>query len=1052
MSGSILAASRNHPRCFNRFWHRTAANLFLVSISILLISACGKDNPTGTTGAIPYKVIVTPDSTQLATVEQTVSLTASVQDKNGVVISGASVSWHSKDDAVAKVNPDGLVRALGYGATVITATSGQVQGYAGVTVTNSTRAVLQTFYDATGGENWTNSSNWLSDEPVGEWYGVLDGGTGLVVGLQSSASSTGLERLDLSNNQLVGQIPPAIGNLSDLRYLDLSENSLNGDIPAALGNLSKLETLRLFDNQLSGEIPSELGNLSNLRELSLHDNADLEGALPLTFTNLDTLETLSLSGTLLCAPTDSTFQSWLEGIENKSGIVNCGDDTVLDQNILISLYNATDGINWKTSTNWLTEEPLDSWYGVSVNLEGRVDSLILEENDLNGIIPVSLGKLADIQMLDLSDNELSGSIPIELGNLTSLVMLDLSNNMLSGEIPFEVIGLPNLKTLDLSGNQFAGLPSERDVLIAFYNATGGPNWRVSTNWLSEEPIELWYGVTSSEDGSVVTGITLDFNNLAGGIPPELGQLTSLRSLDLEYNDLSGEIPTELGSLTSLVSLDLSDNEFTGEIPPEIGQLTDLVGLDLSWNDLTGQLPLEMTQLVNLTRLYLQVTSVCAPRTAEFQDWISGIRFSRVAFCIGGTAGNAPADQTEFDTLVTGMILSVESYYIEFDSGSRFTETGEYEGNYTYTLADSSTGAGILTLNHDEGAGIDSCTVELFFVQTNMGSARYKCDDGILKDSEQWRLEEVPDPDNFDIEIVWVGNEPGGTYRMAFDSAVERWESIITSDVDDEYLYWYDLPLNADDLDDLFENGSDERIYGYVDDLRIYVQLTSVDGEGGLLGLAGVIFKRSPSNLPLLSAMILDTDDLDDFTTVAFQDLVMHEIGHALGFGTVWEDLDLLKNPSLDFFGDPITPAPDTHFSGVKAISAFNSAGGASYTGAKVPVENEEGGSGTRDGHWRNSVIGPNELMDGFGDPAQTTSDPLSLITIESMADLGYTVDVTQADSYMLPSDDGASAGITRRSDTQIPLNCFSKSRFQARVIERTTSIVPLFEREVKPSK
>ena len=984
------------------------------------------------------------------TMDQTITLTASVQNKDSEVITEAVVSWHSRDESVAKVNAVGLVHSIGYGTAVITATSGQVQSNASVKVSNATRVALMALYDTADGKNWTNSTNWSTDEPVGKWYGVSNNDYNQGAGFQSSSTS-GLERLDLSNNQLAGAIPPALGNLSNLRYLDLSENALTGGIPAALGKLSKLDTLRLNDNLLSGEIPTELGNLSNLQELSLHNNAELTGPLPLSFTNLDTLNTLSLSGTLLCAPIDTTFQNWLEGIEHKSGVVNCGDDAVLDRNVLIALYNATDGTNWKTSTNWLTDEPLESWYGIGVNTAGRVDSLILEENDMSGTIPTSLGNLTDLLMLDLSDNELSGVIPAELGNLVSLVTLDLSNNELSGEIPFAVISLPSIQTLDLSGNQFASLPTEREVLIAFYNATGGPDWYDSSNWLSEKPLASWHGVTTNEDGSAVTGLALDFNNLAGGIPPELGQLTSLVSLDLEYNDLSGELPTELGSLASLTVLDLSDNEFTGEIPPEMGQLTSLTSLDLSWNELSGQLPLEMTQLVNLSRLYLQATSLCAPRTTEFQAWIDGIGFSRVAYCIGGTAGSAPADQSAFEALVSGKILSVESYYIEFDSNNRFTESGEYEGDYTYTLGDSTAGKGILTLKYDDGVAIDSCTVELLFVQPTKGNTRYQCDGGVLQEFEQWHLSDVPDPDTFDIEVVWIGNPPGGAYRMAFESAVERWESIITSDLDDRYLYWSDLPFAADDIDDLFDNGSDERIFGYVDDLRIYVQITSIDGNEGTLGFAGPVIQRISSYLPSISAMVLDSDDLDDFTTVAFQDLVMHEIAHTLGFGTVWEDLNLLKNPSLDFFGEPITPAPDTHFSGAKSIAAFNSAGGASYTGAKVPVENAEGGAGTRDGHWRNSVIGPDELMDGFGEPTQTTHDPLSLITIESMADLGYTVDFTQADPFVVPSDDGALVNLTR-FETQIPLNCFSYHRFQSRVIERNTLVVPMFERTLKPTK
>ena len=862
------------PGRFKRPWHSLVVLVIYLSLPLPAITACGKDSPTGAASAIPYKITVTPESLH-TTIDQTVSLTASVQNQYGEVISDAVVSWRSRDESVVKVNAEGQVHTIGHGTALITATSGQVQGNASVTVSNPDRVALMALYEATDGKNWTNSTNWSSDEPVGGWYGVYDDFYSQSLGRQSGSNS-GLERLDLSNNQLSGDIPHILGSLSSLRYLDLSQNALTGEIPAALGNLTKLDTLRLHDNQLSGEIPTELGNLSSLRELSLHDNAELTGPLPLSFTNLDTLATLSLSGTLLCAPTDSTFQNWLEGIENKSGVVNCGDDAVLDRNVLITFFNATDGTNWKTSTNWLTDEALETWYGVGVNADGRVDSLSLEENGLSGALTGALGNLADLRVLDISDNQLYGNIPTEMGNLSNLVTLDLSDNELSGEVPFTVISLPSLQYLDLSGNQFADLPSERDALVKFYNATGGPNWNTSTNWLSEQPIGSWYGVTTNESESAVTGLVLSFNNLTGKLPPALGQLASLTSLDLEYNDLSGGLPTELGSLTGLTNLDLSDNEFTGEIPPDLGQLTNLNSLDLSWNDLSGQLPTEMTQLVNLARLYLNATSVCVPRTEDFQAWINGVGFSRISYCIGGTAGNAPIDQTAFDAVFTDHIFSVESYYVEFNSGGRFTENGEYEGTYSYDVGDSSASKGILTLKYDTGVVIDSCTVELLFVEPTKGNTRYRCDEGLLQEFEQWRLSDSPDPDNFDIEIIWVGDEPGGSYQMAFESAVERWESIITGDLTDEYLYWPDLPYDADEIDDLFENGSQERIFGYVDDLRLYVQMASIDGEEGLLGVAATFFQRSSSNLPTMSGMILDLDDRDDFTTVAFQDLVSHE--------------------------------------------------------------------------------------------------------------------------------------------------------------------------------
>ena len=171
-------------------------------------------------------------------------------------------------------------------------------------------------------------------------------------------------------------------------------------------------------------------------------------------------------------------------------------------------------------------------------------------------------------------------------------------------------------------------------------------------------------------------------------------------------------------------------------------------------------------------------------------------------------------------------------------------------------------------------------------------------------------------------------------------------------------------------------------------------------------------------------MTFDTSDLGDFTLEALQDLYLHEMGHCLGIGTVWKRLGLLKDPSIkyQFFIIPVeVDGADTHFAGASAIEAFNDAGGTNYADGKVPVENEKGGPGTRDGHWRQSVFGPHELMEGFASPSAAMRQPLSAITIQSLSDLGYSVNVTQADAYTLPSPTAAKLAIA--SEHLIPINC-----------------------------
>ena len=243
--------------------------------------------------------------------------------------------------------------------------------------------------------------------------------------------------------------------------------------------------------------------------------------------------------------------------------------------------------------------------------------------------------------------------------------------------------------------------------------------------------------------------------------------------------------------------------------------------------------------------------------------------------------------------------------------------------------------------------------------------------------------------SFDIDISFLGTPPAQKYQAAFEAAAARWEQIITHDVPNHSLDGYQALPDATPLDN-------------VDDLLIYARIVSIDGEKGILGHAGPLLWRVPSALPLVSIVTLDLDDLERLSDERLSAVILHEIGHALGFGVhPWEDHNLLQNPSLAPDGFPIIPEPDTHFSGANAIAAFNAAGGSSYMDAKVPVENTEGGSSSQDSHWRESIL-DNELMTPFlGE--EEVAFPFSAITIQSMADIGYRVDDSQADAYTLPS-------------------------------------------------
>ena len=440
------------------------------------------------------------------------------------------------------------------------------------------RAGLIALYHATNGPSWTDSTNWLSDEPLADWFGVATDVGGRVTALSlpgnalSGPISTALvslallERLDLGSrwdpglrrpvyNALVGPIPRQLSRFANLRRLDLDSNRLTGPIPTELAGLAKLELLSLSSNRLTGSIPTELANLASLRWLYLFNN-QLSGPIPTALARLASLQSLNLGANQLSGPIP----------------------TELAQLANLQLLNL--GANQLSG-------PIPPELGRLTNLRG----LELRFNELSGPIPAELGQLASLQSLNLWNNQLSGPIPTALARLANLQQLDLDDNQLSGPIPAELGQLASLQFLFLRGNQLSG----------------------------PIPPELAQSV-----GLQV--LSLGNNHLSGPIPPVLAQLERLQALFLWGNQLSGPIPTELANLANLVVLDLQSNQLSGPIPEELANLARLRGMSVSFNEqLTGTFPLRL-QSLPLASVSLLGTAVCVSDDAEFRAWSTTIDF------------------------------------------------------------------------------------------------------------------------------------------------------------------------------------------------------------------------------------------------------------------------------------------------------------------------------------------------------------------------------------------------------------------------------------------
>lgn len=217
---------------------------------------------------------------------------------------------------------------------------------------------------------------------------------------------------------------------------------------------------------------------------------------------------------------------------------------------------------------------------------------------------------------------------------------------------------------------------------------------------------------------------------------------------------------------------------------------------------------------------------------------------------------------------------------------------------------------------------------------------------------------------FAIEVRFLGGL-SPTQQAAFAGAARRWGQIIRGD-----------------LPSVIVDGVT------IDDVLIEAEGKVIDGPGKVLGQAGPTHIRPGSNLPAKGIMSFDTADLERMEADgSLTDVILHEMGHVLGFGTLWSRMILIENAGT------VNPT----FVGANAMREYAVLTERSDL-TPVPVANT-GGSGTRDGHWRESVFG-NELLTGFLSGA---SRPLCRMSVAAFEDMGYEVDYEAADAFELPS-------------------------------------------------
>jgi len=578
----------------------------LVAAAACFWAGCDTADPP-----VPTTVSISPTSAAFRSIGESVRMIATVSDQYGQAMANVTVTWNSSDTAVATVTR-GLVTAVGNGSATVTATTGSVTASVGVAVDQlvAVLAVSPTAHtlvaigdtvrlvaearDGNGHVVAGAEFAWLSDNESVVTVDAEGLATAAANGSARVTARSGSQTADaeVSVEQDVAEVsvsPPltVLEALDDTVRLSADATDANGHPvggtafawTSSNALVAVVDSIGLVTAVGNGQakITAAAGTASETAVVTVAQQPGSVVVSPATDTLVAFGDTVRLSAEAMDANghvVSGTAFTWVSG----DTLVAVVEDTGL----VMAVGN---GVTTVTAASG------GALGDAMVTVLQSADSVIVTPSADSVALGDTLSFSAEA--LDANGHAVVGANFRWSSSDASVAPVDAG-----GQAYGFAEGAATISAVAGSAQgtaQIIVFNPDRAALVALYEATDGPNWVNNENWLTDAALRDWYGVST---GDRVVQLVLSGNGLVGALPPELGKLTNLRGLYLDNNALSGSIPPELGDLKNLRFLHVTANpDLRGEMPPEI-------------------------LAMNLDSFESSATSLCVPRTGDFESYVS----------------------------------------------------------------------------------------------------------------------------------------------------------------------------------------------------------------------------------------------------------------------------------------------------------------------------------------------------------------------------------------------------------------------------------------------